>query len=98
MLYCVLLNREADLIAIHELSVDLPLAVAPLELESPSYPRRAGRTWQSVVLRISRGVDTVVRHSGLVHHNLHYAVPLTGSQNVAGWAAPVVLFQPVLKI
>src|SRR5260370_38495494 len=98
VLDCVLLDAKTNLIEIHELSVDLPLAVAPLELERPNYPRRPGRTWQRVVLRISRGVDAVVRHSGLVHHNLHYPVSLACGQHIAGWPAPVGLLEPVFQI
>src|SRR5260370_12455734 len=98
VLDCVLLDAKTNLIEIHELSVDLPLAVAPLELERPNYPRRPGRTWQRVVLRISRGTDAVVRHSGLVHHNLHYPVSLACGQHIAGWPAPVGLLEPVFQI
>src|SRR5260370_12051384 len=98
VLDCVLLDRKTNLIAIHELSVDLPLAVAPLELERPNFPRRPGRTWQRVVLRISRGTDAVVRHSELVHHNLHYPVSRACGQHIAGWPAPVGLLDPVFQI
>src|SRR5262245_43343738 len=98
MLDCVPLNREASLVAIHELSVDLPLPVAPLELECASYPRSPGGAGQIVKGRIRIGVDAVVRYGREIDNNLHDPISLTRGQNIAGWPAPVGLLQPVLKV
>src|SRR5262245_22686055 len=98
ILDCVLLNCEADLVAIHELSIDLPLAVAPLEIERASYPRSPGGAGQIVKGRIRSGVDAVVRYGRKIHHNLQDPVSLTRGENIAGWPAPIGLLQPVLEV
>src|SRR5262249_10670798 len=98
MLDCVLLNCEADLVAIHELSVDLPLAVAPLELERATYPRSPGGAGQTVIDRIRSGVDAVVRYGRKIHYNLQDPVSLTRGENIAGRPAPIGLLQPVLDV
>src|SRR5215510_5243770 len=98
MLDCVPLNCEAGLVAIHELSVDLPLAVAPFEFERASYPWSPRRAGQTVIDRIRSGIDAVVRHGRKIHHNLHDPVSLTRGKNIAGWPSPIGLLQPVFKV
>src|SRR5262245_6277542 len=94
----VLFNCEANLIAIHKLPVDRPLAVVSLELERPRHPWRGCGTGQIVEVGIGGGVYAVVRHCGKIHNNLKDQVPLTCIENRARWAAPVSLLQPVLNI
>ena len=91
VLDCVPLNREANLIAIHELSVDLPLAIPSFEFKCPHYPRRTRGTGQVVKVRISSWVYAVVWHSRKIDNEPQHSVPLTRGQNIAGWATPIGL-------
>src|SRR6185295_13985079 len=98
MLDRVLLNLEADLITVEKLSVYLPLAVAPLELERPGDTLRAGGAWQIVIVWIRRGVHTIVSYRGPVHDDFHHSVSLACRQHVTCWATPVGLLETVLEI
>src|SRR5262249_61257162 len=58
----VAFHAEADLVAVGEPSVDLPLAVAALELEVARDARRLVRGRQVEEVRLRGGVDAAVGH------------------------------------
>src|SRR5438105_4509308 len=110
-LHGVLLHREAEVGARHELAVDLPLTVAPLETEGPGETgglvvdgRQADGTEDVVV---GRGGDVGERHglgveAGVDHLRSHQpefdeGVPLPGGQDLARRTSPVHLLQAVLQ-
>src|SRR5262245_13062045 len=92
------LDFEAHLVAIHEFPVDLPLAVAPLKLDCPSYRRRPCGARQSVERWVRDRIHAVIGNGREIHDNLKHPVALAGRQDISSRPATVSLLEPVLKI
>ena len=91
-------HREADLVAVHEAAVDLPLAVAPLEAE-PARDSRSRPGGQGVEPhgRVGR-IHAVVAH-GVAHEpELHeHVLALARGQDLARRAPAVDLLEAILQ-
>src|SRR5215469_759161 len=75
MLHAVLLHREAELVAVHELPVDGPLPVQAVELESPRDPGGGSRIRQVVEVRLRCRIHTVICDIRARDLELHDQVP-----------------------
>src|SRR5207302_1322765 len=99
LLHGILRDREPDRVAIHELTVDLPLAVSrQVKAELALDEGLNVRTRQREELWRGGRVHAVVRHLRPVHDDLEQEVALARGQNVAGRPAPVDLLQTVLQV
>src|SRR6266404_1281430 len=87
MLNAVLLDFEPNGVAIHELAVDGPLAIQPVELEGPYGGRCARRRGQGVE-RLRGGVRTVIGHRRAAHSELQQEVAPASRQNLGAITAP----------
>src|SRR5215813_2803670 len=77
MLAAVLLDEKPKMVAVHELAVDGPLAVQPVELECPDDPWGVTGA-RKTVERLSRGVPTAIDNRRPTHPELQQPVALAG--------------------
>src|SRR5438552_8545434 len=91
-------HREADLVAVEELPVDLPLAVAPLEAEPARDPRGRPRGQGVEPHRRVGRVYAVVAHAVAHEPELHeHVLALAGGQDLARRAPAVYLLEAILQ-
>src|SRR6266853_6041238 len=111
MFNAVRLDMQPNGVAIHELAVDGPLSIQPVELEG-SDDRWCSRCGGQGVERLRGGVRAVIGHRPTAHLELHQEIASPGRQNLGAIALsysgtagrkydgtlPVYLVQPVLEV
>src|ERR1700727_3757242 len=77
LLHAVLLNCEAEIVAVHELAVDGPLTVQSIKLEGTHDPWRGSSAWQLVEARFAGRIYTVIGNLRTGHPELQYEIART---------------------
>ena len=85
LLHTVLLDREAEVIAVHELAIDRPLAVQAIELERAHDSRRRVRAGQLIEARFGGRIHTVVGDLRAGHPELQNEIARARPALIAGW-------------
>src|SRR5215471_2807130 len=80
MLDTVRLDMDPNVVAVHELAIDRPLPVQPIELEGPDDARSCRGVGQRIELRLGCRVDAVVLCEVGVYVEPQQHVPLAGCQ------------------
>src|SRR5499427_1092204 len=80
LLHAVLLHREPERVAIHELAVDGPLAIQAVELEGPDRRGVEVGAWERVKLLLRRR-QTVVDGGSAGHAELQQQIAAAGGQD-----------------
>src|ERR1700727_2686953 len=74
LLHAVLLNCEAEIVAVHELAVDGPMTVQSIKLEGAHDPWRGSSAWQLVEARFAGRIYTVIGNLRTGHPELQYEI------------------------
>src|ERR1700721_461060 len=77
LLHTVLLDREAERVAVHELAVDGPLTIQSIKLEGAHNPWRGSGAWQLVEARFAGRIHTVIGNLRTGHTELQYQIART---------------------
>ncbi len=111
MFNAVRLDMQPNGVAIHELAIDGPLSIQPVELEGSDDRGCSRCRWQGVE-RLRGGICAVIGHRPAAHLELHQEIASPGWQNLGAIALgysgaagrkydgtlPVYLVQPVLEV